>query len=249
MLELLEEYRRTRDMVVRDEIVLENMDLVEQIAQRFRYSGEPVEDLVQEGVIGLIHAVELFDLKRGVKFATYASHVITGAIQHYLRDRGKLIREPGWLHDLSQKVNKASFQLAQQLGRDPSVAELARELDLSEETVNYVMSTRDVFHVTSLEQPMGEDGEDSWTLDTDRLLSLEQPSPMISIEDRLALEAAVGCLRGVEQQIIRDFFFENLTQTEIAENLGYSRSHVSHLMNQALKQLRHLLTAADTAAC
>lgn len=243
LMDLLEEYHRTRDVVIRDAIVLQNLGLVEQIAHRFRYSGEPLEDLNQEGVIGLIQAVETFDPRRGVKFTTYASHIISGAIQHYLRDRGKLIREPGWLHDLSQRVNKATVQMAQQLGRDPTAAELAAELDLSEETVEYVLRTRDVFQVSSLEQPLplGDDGEESGVLEVDRMAALQR-SPMASLEDRLALEVALSRLRGVEQRIIREFFFEDLTQTEIAENLGYSRSHVSHLMSHALKQLRHFLT-------
>lgn len=240
-MDLLQQYHRTRDAVIRDEIVLQHLDLVEQIAHRFRYSGEPLEDLNQEGVIGLIQAVETFDPRRGVKFTTYASHLISGAIQHYLRDHSKLIREPGWLHDLSQRVHKATVQMSQQLGREPTVAELAIELDLSEETVEYVLRTRDIFQVSSLEQPVGDDSEESGIPEVDRMVALQR-SPMALLEDRLALEAAVNRLRGVEQRIIRDFFFEDLTQTEIAEKLGYSRSHVSHLMNHALKQLRYFLT-------
>ncbi|MBI2298079.1 MAG: sigma-70 family RNA polymerase sigma factor [Armatimonadetes bacterium] len=241
---LLAEYARTRDNATRDEIVLACMDLVEHVAHRYRFAGEPVEDITQEGYIGLINAVELFDLHRGVKFTTYAAHAVQGAIQHYLRDKGKLIREPGWLHDLNQKINKAVAALHQRLGREPTVPEIAAELNLPAQQIAEAVRSRDVFRVSSLEQPMGEDGDPG-----PHLAEREAPlSPLggqeeFPIDDRLALEDALTTLREVERQVVHDFFFLGLSKTEIARKMSYSISHVSHILRRALKELKnHLLT-------
>jgi len=248
MQDLLREYARSRDLALRDEIILENMALVEQIANRFQYSGEPLEDLIQEGYIGLINAVDLFDVRRGVKFATYASHAVTGAIQHYLRDKGKLIREPGWLYDLNQRIDKARSHLAQRLGRDPTPGEIAEELDLEEAEVEEALRTRNVFKVSSLEHPLAEEGEDGEPAADLAKLQAQKPSAgLLPVEDRLALQAAIGQLSEVEKKIIHGFFFQDLTKTEIAESLGYSVSHISHLLRQALRQLKQTLLAEERA--
>ncbi|HIE51845.1 MAG TPA: sigma-70 family RNA polymerase sigma factor [Armatimonadetes bacterium] len=246
MQRLLEEYARTKDPAIRDEIILQNMGMVELIANRFRYTGEPLEDLVQEGYIGLINAVDMYDVNRGVKFATYASHNISGAIQHYLRDKGKLIREPGWLHDLNQKINKVSSQLAQTLGREPTPAEIAEALDLPEEEVEEVLRTREVFRVSSLEQPLGEEEDYGFTtLEPDKLPIQRAPVPDLSIEDRLALEEAIEQLNAVEKKVIYGFFFQDLSKSELAQQLGYSCSHISHLLRRALRRLKEILLAEE----
>lgn len=243
---LLQEYARTRDLALRDEIILENMALVERIANRFQYPGEPLEDLIQEGYIGLINAVDLFDINRGVKFTTYASHVVTGTIQHYLRDKGKLIREPGWLHDLNQRIHKARSHLAQRLGRDPTPGEIAEELDLEEAEVEQILCTRNVFQVSSLDQPIAEEGENGEaSADLEKMRAQKPSAGLLPIEDRLALQAAIGQLSAVEKKIIHGFFFQDLTKTEIAERLGYSVSHISHLLRQALQKLRQTLLADE----
>lgn len=240
---LVEDYARTRDSTVRDEVVLASMDLVEHIAQRYRYAGEPLEDIIQEGTIGLINSVEMFDPSRGVKFATYASHAVQGAIQHYLRDKGKLIREPGWLHDLNQKINKARARLHHDFGREPTIAELAADLDVPDQQVAEVMRSRDVFKVSSLEQPANEES------DTGLAPAEREPArgrggsapaegDDVALVDRLALEEAIGQLRQVEREVVYDFFFNEMSKTEIARRLGYSSSHVAHLLRRALRQLR-----------
>ena len=239
---LVAEYLRTRDASIRDEIVLAGLDLVEHIAQRYRFAAEPVEDLIQEGTIGLINAVEMFDASRGVKFSTYASHAVQGAIQHYLRDKGKLIREPGWLHDLNQKIGKARSRLAHTLGREPSATELAADLQLPEQQVSDALATRGVFRVSSLEQPAGEDGDGGLTLAERDTTAAQQPDlAETPVVDRLAMEEALNRLRAMERQVVLDFFFNDLSKTEIARRLGYSSSHVAHLLRRALKQLKDAL--------
>lgn len=240
---LLEEYARTRETSVRDEIVLACMDLVEHIAQRYRFTGEPVEDIAQEGFIGLINATEMFDPGRGVKFTTYASHAVQGAIQHYLRDKGKLIREPGWLHDLNQKINKAMARLHQRLGREPTVAEIAEELNLPDQQIADAVRARDVFRVSSLEQPASEEHDSAFSpTEREKHRAPGDEGETLEIVDRLALEEAMQDLRQIERQVVYDFFFADLTKTEIARKMNYSISHVSHILRRALRELKeHLL--------
>ncbi|MCC7494238.1 MAG: sigma-70 family RNA polymerase sigma factor [Fimbriimonadaceae bacterium] len=243
---LLLEYARTRETAVRDEIVLSCMDLVEHLAARYRFTGEPVDDIAQEGYIGLINAVEMFDPRRGVKFTTYASHAVQGAIQHYLRDKGKLIREPGWLHDLNQKINKAINRLHQSLGREPTVEEIAEELSLPDAQIAEAVRARDVFRVSSLEQPAGEEQESGLApADRDKVRALAEEGGEVPIVDRLALEEAMDRLRSVERQVVYDFFFNDLSKTEIARKLGYSISHVSHILRRALKELKDQLLVEE----
>jgi len=239
---LVAEYLRTRDTAIRDEIVLAALDLVEHIAQRYRFAAEPIEDLIQEGTIGLINAVEMFDASRGVKFTTYASHAVQGSIQHYLRDKGKLIREPGWLHDLNQKIGKARARLNHTLGREPSATELAADLQMPEQQVSDALATRGVFRVSSLEQPLGEEGDGSFSVAEREAARVDLPeNAETPVVDRLAIEEALGRLRAMERQVVLDFFFNDLSKTEIARRLGYSSSHVAHLLRRALKQLKDAL--------
>src|SRR5207253_10112565 len=141
-------YRQTRRAEYRDQIVMQYTNLVESIARRFAGATEPAEDLVQEGYIGLITAVDGYDATKGVKFSTYATHFIIGQIKHYLRDKGKIIKEPAWLQELNQRVTKAMEALAQQLSRPATNLEIAQALGMTEESVAEMLMTREVFKVT-----------------------------------------------------------------------------------------------------
>src|SRR5579884_1653861 len=151
VLQMLVEYRRTQSPELRDRIVLRYTNLVESVARRFSGASEPIEDLAQEGYIGLITAVDLYDPAKNVKFSTYATHFIIGQIKHYLRDRGKIIKEPAWLQELNQRLNRISDALTQQLGRTPTYGEIAEKMGMREEEVAELMTTREVFRVTSID--------------------------------------------------------------------------------------------------
>src|SRR5438552_7943846 len=121
--QLLRDYKESRNPALRDRIVMQYTNLVESVARRFGGSAEPTEDLVQEGFIGLITAVDGYNADKGVKFSTYATHFVIGQIKHYLRDRGKIIKEPAWLQELNQKVTRVMETLSQELGRIPTNGE------------------------------------------------------------------------------------------------------------------------------
>jgi RNA polymerase sigma-B factor len=220
--------------------------LVESIARRFVSSGEPFEDLVQEGFLGLLSALEHFDTTKAVKFTTYATHFVAGAIRHCLRDRGKIIKEPAWLHELSGKINRTADALTQQLGRPPHPAEIAQVLNLTEEAVEEIQSTRQVFQVAAFAGGSDEGDEsmaglvDPEKIRSDRYVSLHLP-----IEDRIVLEEASLKLKALEQKVLHEFFYKDHNQTEIAKQLGISCNYVSHILKNSTKKLRKIMGEAE----
>src|ERR1051326_1426380 len=162
---LLHDYRQSRSPETRDQIVLHYTNLVESVARRFSGAAEPVEDLAQEGYIGLITAVELYDPSKNVKFSTYATHFIIGQIKHYLRDRGKIIKEPAWLQELNQRMTRAIAALTQQLSRPPTHLEIAEMMEMTEEAVAEMIMTREVFKVSSIDGGSDSEEDNSGTVD------------------------------------------------------------------------------------
>lgn len=248
VLALFRTFRASRDIALRDQLVSRYLHLVQSIARRFSGMGESLDDLVQEGSIGLLNAVDLFDPERGVKFSTYACHLITSQIQHYLRDRGRLIRQPAWVQELNTKVTRATEQLAQALGRDPSPAEVAERLNISEDSVNNVLAARELNHVISLTAPSDGSGEtDLSLLDKDKVSTTKIVALQLPVEDRIVLDEAISGLKELEQKVVRLFFFGDLNQTEIARKLGISVNYSSYLLRRAVgkiktfmeEQLRH----------
>ena len=241
---LLRLYQQTRRAEYRDQIVMQYTNLVESIARRFAGATEPAEDLVQEGYIGLITAVDGYDASKGVKFSTYATHFIIGQIKHYLRDKGKIIKEPAWLQELNQKVTKGVEQLAQETGRVPTHGEVAKHLGMKEETVSELMSTREVFKVASLDG--GNDQEDSsGTYDIDRVKSDRKTDAELPVEEKLVLGTALEKLKDLEQAVIHEFYFNGKNQTEIARQMGISCNYVSHILRNSTKKLKKILATDE----
>ena len=240
---LLREYAETHSLVPRNQIVEQYRNLVESIARRFLGAGEPVEDLIQEGSLGLISAVDLFDLERGVKFSTFATHFIIGQIKHYLRDRGKIIKEPAWLQELNQRMNRVIESLSQKYGRVPTEQEIAEVMNMDEEQVADLLTTREVFKVSSLDndkdvstsfQPRPE------TIKSDKYVIFQLP-----IEDKIVLETAMDRLKSIEQRVLYEFFYLDLNQTEIAHKLGISCNYVSHILRNSAKKLKKILVTDE----
>jgi len=243
---LFRELGRTDDRAIREQLIERHTDLVEKVARGFIASGEPLEDLVQEGYLGLIKGVDSFDVTRDVKFTTYATHIISGEIRHYLRDRKTLIREPGWLHELSQKVARAIDRLTQDMDQTPSVAAIARETNLSEDTVLEVMRTRSVFRPASLDGDADRsDPEAAIALDRRKALAEKQAPEQMAVEDRIVIDQAVRKLKGLERRVIYYLFYKEFNQTEIARKLGISCNYVSHLVRTSLRRLRQMLTSEE----
>jgi RNA polymerase sigma-B factor len=227
--------------------------LVESIARRFVGSGEPLEDLVQEGFLGLLSALENYDPERTapkdstrkIKFSTYATHFVAGAIRHFLRDRGKIIKEPAWLHEVSVKVARTTDALTVELGRAPRSIEIARVLNLTEEAVDEILSTRQTFQVSAFGSSTEDSDSTIGLVDPEKIRSDKHVTLRLPIEDRIVLENAVLKLKELEQKVLFEFFYQDHTQTEIAKQFGISCNYVSHILKNSTSKLKRIMGEAD----
>jgi len=226
----------------RDELVTLHLPLVHFLARRFRDRGEPLEDLVQVGTIGLIKAVDRFDPQRGVEFSTYATPTIVGEIKRHFRDKGWAIRVPRRLQELRISLGQATAELSQRSGRAPTVAELAAYLGISQDEVIEGLEGAQAYSTTSLDaQVAGSDGDGggSPTLG-DRLGS--EDLDLEAVEYRESLRPLLAALPSRERRILALRFFHGMTQSQIAEEVGISQMHVSRLLAKSLAALRDGLT-------
>jgi RNA polymerase sigma-B factor len=219
---------------IRDELVEMHLPLVEYLARRFRNRGEPLDDLEQVATIGLIKSVDRFDLDRGVEFSTYATPTIVGEIKRHFRDKGWAIRVPRRLQELKLALTKATSELSQQHGRSPTVGELASHLEMSEEEVLEGLESANAYSAVSLDAP--DSGDDDAPAVADSLGGADES--LEGVEYRESLKPLLEQLPPREKRILVLRFFRNMTQSQIAAELGISQMHVSRLLARTLAQLR-----------
>jgi len=245
---LAREYARSRDPSLRDRVIEAGAGLVQYVARSFASDREPLEDLLQEGYIGLIKAVDLYDPGYEVKFATYANHLISGEIRHYLRDRCALIKEPAWLYELNQRINRVISELSQSLGRLPTVPEISAKANLREESVLEVLKTRNLFRVESTEQfAADQQRSDPVRVERHKIRSLRLEDFRLPIEDKIRIYDAIAKLKPLQRAVLHFHFFAGLSQTETARKMGVSDNYVSHLLRTALRRLREIIVSEDAA--
>lgn len=224
----------------RGELVELHRPMVEHCARRFLNRGEPLEDLVQVGTIGLIKAVDRFDSDRGVEFSTYAVPTIVGEIKRHFRDRGWAVRVPRRLQELRMSIAAATSDLSQRLGRPPTALETAARLDVPVDDVLEGLECAHAFATLSLDAgSTHEDGGGSileTTGATDAELDL--------IEIRESIRPLIVSLPPRERQIVLLRFYREMTQSQIAEEVGISQMHVSRLLARTLAELRDSLDRA-----
>ncbi len=240
-LRLLEDYR-AGDESARDQIVEQFMPLVRKIASRYAGRGEPMEDLVQVGSIGLVLAIERFDIEREVKFTTYAVPTIVGEIQRHFRDRAWAVHVPRRMKELSLKLARTIEASTADLGRAPTIAELAVETGLEEEEVVEALETYHAYSTRSLSQPLGLGDSDEGTVED---LFGAPEAGYEEVEHGVLLESGLAALDERERTIVELRFFDGLTQSEIAARVGISQMHVSRLLRRSLAVMRGRL---DTVA-
>lgn len=228
------EFAETRDARLRDELIEAHLGLAEYLARRFNNRGEPLDDLVQVASVGLLKAVDRFDPERAVEFSTYATHTIVGELKRHFRDKGWAVRAPRRMQELYLRLGKIVSSLSQELGRSPTIQELAAEAQVSDEEVLEALEAGQAYRFASLDAPSPGD-EDGDTMSSH--LGEEDPG-MIGAEHRAALSPLIERLPQREQTILYLRFFEGLTQSEIATRLGISQMHVSRLLARSLAQLR-----------
>lgn len=227
------------DESIREQLVQLHMPLVEYLARRFKGRGEPLDDLVQVASMGLLKAIDRFDPERGVEFSTYATPTIVGELKRYFRDRGWAIRIPRRLQEIGLQLAKVVPKLSQELGRSPTVADIAKRTGLSEEEILEAMNASQAYSLVSLDAPTGEDGSDSMSrlgAEDESLELFEEWSSVAHLLERLPTR---------ERRILYLRFVTGQTQSQIAEQLGISQMHVSRLLAKTLVQLREQAKAAE----
>lgn len=225
----------------RDDLVHLHLALVEHCARRFRNRGEPFEDLVQVGTIGLIKSIDRFDTERGVEFSTYATPTILGEIKRYFRDKGWAIRVPRRLQELRMQIGTASAELTQTLGRSPTPRELAEAIGCTVEEIVEGIESSNAYATLSLDAT--DDTEDGASSMLDAI-GMEDEG-LEHVEIRESIKPLLEQLAPREKKILLLRFFKNMTQSQIAEEIGVSQMHVSRLLNRTLEQLRTSLEQAE----
>jgi RNA polymerase sigma-B factor len=227
----------------RDELVHLHLPLVEHCARRFRNRGEPFEDLVQVGTIGLIKSVDRFDSDRGVEFSTYATPTIIGEIKRYFRDKGWAIRVPRRLQELRMQIGSATAELTQSLGRSPTPRELAEKIGCTVEEIVEGIESSNAYATLSLDA--GDNDEDGAATMLDAIGVADHN--LEHVEIRESIKPLLDRLAPREKKILLLRFFKNMTQSQIAEEIGVSQMHVSRLLNRTLVELRTSLEESSQA--
>jgi len=224
---------------VRNTLVELNLALVKFAAARFRNRSEPMEDIVQVGTIGLIKAIDRFDLDREVEFPTFALPTISGEIKRFFRDTSWAVRVPRRLQELRLDLAKANDLLQQSLDRTPTTAELADHLGLSEAEVVEGLRASNAYTAGSLDATAEEERTDGSRAER---IGYEDPG-MVGIENHESLKPLIAELPPRDRLILSLRFVSDMTQSEIGEELGLSQMHVSRLLSRTLGRLREgLLT-------
>ncbi len=249
--ELFKRYKETGDEQAREQLVLAHLNLARFLASKFKNRGESLDDLVQVATIGLIKAIDRFDISRGLEFTTFATPTIMGEIKRHFRDKGWSVRVPRRLQELSAKVTQVSDKLTEKLQRSPSVDEIAQALGVSVDEVLEAMESAHAYTSVSLDVPQGDDddGTQSSTV-IDKYALVDED--LESSDDRIVLEQAIKDFSEREQQIIRMRFLEGFTQVEIAQKLQISQVQVSRLLRKTLQKFQekldpnHVMEHADS---
>jgi RNA polymerase sigma-B factor len=233
---LLRRYHEEGDLAAREQLIEQYMSLVRSLARRYSYRGEQLDDLVQIGAIGLIKAIDRFDVNRGVELTTYATPNIIGEIKRHFRDKGWSVRVPRGLQELNVQLSRLIEEKTVELGRSPTIPELAKAAGADEEDVLEALESGRAYSSVSLSSGSGGQDEDG-DLDPLESLGAEEPQYEIS-EDRAVLAPGFRVLDERERRILHLRFFKGLTQSQIAQQVGISQMHVSRLIRRALEKIR-----------
>ena len=231
-----QEFAANRDSGLRDQLIEAHLGLAEYLARRFANRGEPLDDLVQVASLGLVKAVERFDPGRGLEFTTFATPTIVGELKRHFRDKGWAVRVPRRVQELHLRVTGVVDDLQLELGRSPTVAEIAVRAGTSEDEVIEAVDAGSAYRSTSLDASRGDDEESPGLLG-----QLGELDPELArAENRSGLNPLLRQLPDREQLMLYLRFYEGKTQSEIAQRLGISQMHVSRLLARSLERLREL---------
>src|SRR3954470_15388356 len=229
---LFDRWRRRGDERAHSELVNRHLPLVRQLARRYAYTSEPLDDLVQVGSVGLLQALSRYDPRVGSSFKAYAVPTILGELRRHFRDTAWSVHLPRSLQERTRSVQLAVGALQASLGRSPTIAEIARRIDATSEQVIEAMEARLAYRVESLDAPAEPgDERDKWRR------AGEIDDGFDTAEQSAFLSRALNALPERERQLVRLRFEEDLSQSEIGRRLGISQMHVSRLLRRALARM------------
>ncbi len=237
--ELVKKYQRTRDADVLQRIIESNEGLIHAILKRFPYFPDPYEDIVQVARLGMIKAVQRFDVSRRLEFSSYATAIIDGEVRHYLRDN-VLMRQPRWLRKSERRIEEISIKLSRKLNRTPTLKELSEATNITEEGILEILRVRAATGLHYIDDPASCECFLS-SPDKDRISSVRYESFSLPIEDEITLNDALNALDSFQKKLVYLLFYKDLTQTEVARQLGLSQRKVSRESAKALGKLKALL--------
>ena len=216
---------------LRAALIERHLPLVTFMARKFADRGEPLDDLIQVGTIGLIKAIDRFEISRGFEFSTFATPTIVGEIKRHFRDKTWAVRVPRRLQELGASVTKATNELTQKLDRSPTPKEIAKHLGITVDEVAEALESNSAYSTISLDIT-----SDTSTSIRDTFGALDEA--LEGVEYRESLKPLLAQLEDREKRILQMRFFENLSQSQIATELGISQMHVSRILNKVLSHLR-----------
>jgi RNA polymerase sigma-B factor len=231
---LLERYHRDGDPAAREALVERFLPLARQLARRYQRGGEPLDDLVQVASLGLLKAIDRFDPQRSTAFSSFAVPTILGELKRHFRDRGWSVRVPRDLQEMTVRVERMSEELAVELGRAPTPAELAENIGITAEQVLEAREAAGAYRAVSLDRPRDDEDDEAAAVEW---MGVEDPGFGIA-EDAATVERLMAVLTDREREVLRLRFAEDLTQSEIGARVGVSQMHVSRLIRQAIARLR-----------
>jgi RNA polymerase sigma-B factor len=238
--QLLVSYHHDGDLAAREELVERFLPLARDLALRYTYTDEPLDDLLQVACIGLIKAIDRFEPGRGTRFTSYAAPTILGELKRHFRDKGWALHVPRDLQERALAVNRETESLAKRLGRSPSVREVAQAMDCSVEAVLEAGEVSASYEASSLDAPAARGEEESATLVD---LMGDDDTSFELVESRDAIASTWKALPAIERKVVQLRFMNDLTQREIGEQIGYSQMHVSRLLRRALSRLEYATAA------
>jgi RNA polymerase sigma-B factor len=232
---LFARYLDQRDPVDRDALVERFLPLARTLARRYERPDVPFDDLFQVACLGLVNAIERFDLERQIAFSSYAVPTILGEIKRYFRDRTWSVRVPRDLQELSLKVDRVALELDHELQRSPTVGEIVAKVGADQEAVLEALEASGAYRAASLQAPWGADEDSGDTLGDG--IGIEEQG-FAAAEDRATIDRLMRVITPREREVLRLRFAEDLTQAEIGEQVGVSQMQVSRILRQAVSRLR-----------
>jgi RNA polymerase sigma-B factor len=241
--QLFERYRRDGDIRAREELVSRFLPLAKRLAARYHTAGEPYDDLVQVASLGLIKAVDRYDVGRGVAFTTYAVPTIAGEIKRHFRDNSWAVHVPRGMRDRALRVHATMRELSERTGERPPKEELAERLDMSERQVDDALGALGAFDAISLDGPAYQGSEPDAQTRGDTVGSVDSDFELA--EDRVTLEKALKQIPSRDRRVLQMRFVEDRTQSDIAAHIGVSQMQVSRILRRALERLRQAIEAPE----